>query len=473
MLFYFLQVIIIQLIFLLFYDWFLQRETFFQWNRFYLIASGIVSFVLPIVHLGWWSSHDQWHETLAPVIIGSHQLQNSITVQVETGYQRELLLLYITGLLIFISIFVYKFFRIYRLISAHPVIDKGGYKIVLLGNQKEAFSFIHYIFIDKDLYRQNDLSVLNHELVHVRQKHWVDLLIFECFKMIFWFNPLLWWYQKRLLVLHEFIADRQVLKQNNLHDYFNRILQETFQVRNVSFINQFYQPELLKKRIMMQKRKPSKHWTKIKFLGFAVILTGLVFVVDACKNENGDENILTWDEVKQIDPENIENIVVKKNPPKITIITKNGEEKVYYFKEDEAYKVDDIINGKNNKPESETEKIAFQHITKAPVFPGCENLTSDEVRKCFSEKVADFVSRNFRKSLADSLNLSSKQVRILTMFTIDKNGVVSSIRVRSKYKKMEEEAKRVLSLLPKMQPGQKDGKNVDVVYTLPIVFKVE
>jgi len=474
MLYYILQVILIQLVFLLFYDWFLQRETFFQWNRFYLILTGILSFVLPAVRLNWISHQDQWHETLAPVIIGSHKLQTGISTQIETGYQKELWWIYLAGLSVFLIILFYKLFNISRLISSNQIITKRDYKLVLLDSHKEAFTFLHYIFIHKDLYRQDDWSVLDHERVHIRQKHWLDLLVFEVLKVIFWFNPLLWSYQKRLRTVHEYIADRKILKQRNIKAYFNQVLQETFQARNISFINQFYQPTLIKKRIMMQNRKPSKHWTKIKFLGFVLILTGLMFVVDACKNEVIDENIVTIDELQQIDSKDISSVVVKRNPDKITIITQDGSEKVYYPKEPSDYsRIDKIINGDDDKDASATENVSFNQVVQPPVFPGCEELTGEEAKKCFSTKIEEFIQKNFRKDLADNLEISSGKVKILTMFTIDKQGKVMDIRVRSKYKKMEEEAKRVLSILPQMQAGQNKGEKVSVVYTLPIIFKVE
>ena len=59
------------------------------------------------------------------------------------------------------------------------------------------------------------------------------------------------------------------------------------------------------------------------------------------------------------------------------------------------------------------------------------------------------------------------------MFTFDKNGQVTNIKARSKYKALEKEAKRVIALLPKVTPGKQKGKTVKVTYTLPIIFKVE
>ena len=44
---YILEILAFQLVFLLAYDLFLRKETFFGWNRFYLLSSFVLSLVLP------------------------------------------------------------------------------------------------------------------------------------------------------------------------------------------------------------------------------------------------------------------------------------------------------------------------------------------------------------------------------------------------------------------------------------------
>ncbi len=474
MLFYLLQVILLQFVFLLFYYWFLRKETFFQWNRIYLIATSLLSFIIPLLRLGWMTRNQEWTERLEPVIIGSNNLKTSLQQQVEMNYNQPLLWIYVTGLVFFTMLFLVKLYKIFSLIQKHKTIKKSGYTMVLLSGEKEVFSFLHYIFIDEQLFRNKDLPIIKHELVHLKEKHWLDLLFFELLKIVFWFNPLLWLYQREMQLLHEFIADKTVLRNRSLTDYFNQILQETFQVRKVSFVNQFYQPKLLKKRIMMQKRNPSKHGAKIKYVAFAFILFGLMSLVDACKNEalSDTENIITADELKNMDAENIASINVTKNPDKIIIKTKNGEEKVYYpTKEDPV--VNRLDKKINNNADDDDEEKAFRYVEVPPVYKGCEGLQGQEAKDCFSKKIQKFIAKNFRTDLADGLKLKGQEVKILTMFTFDKEGKVTNIKARSKYDILADEAKRVIALLPQVTPGQQDSKPVKVTYTLPIIFKVE
>ncbi len=475
MLYYFLQVFILQFIFLLFYRWFLQKETFFQWNRLYLISVSFLSFIIPLVRLSDFYQNKTWTEHLQPVIVGSNKLETTLRQQVEIHYNNQLIWIYLAGFILFLILFAGQLYQIYTLVKKHKTIEKSGYTIVLLTGKKEVFSFWRYVFIDEEMFRNNDVQMLSHEWVHLKEKHWIDLLYFEVLKVIFWFNPLLWIYQKEIKLLHEFIADKIVLRNRSFKEYFNQVLQETFQVRRLSFVNQFYQPHFLKKRIMMQKRKKSSRLSLLKYGAFILVLIASSFLLDACKQDEYAENVITAEEFKNLKSNEIIKIVVTKNPDKIRIYNKNGDEFVYYPKDkaelyDAVYQPEDA--GIDTRKESN--EVAFQFLKNPPVYEGCEGLQDKEAKDCFSDKIRKFVVKNFNTSIADSLGLKGQRVKILTMFTIGKDTKVKNIRARSKYKALEKEAKRVISMLPPVKtPGIQDGKSVDVTYTLPIIFKVE
>lgn len=97
--------------------------------------------------------------------------------------------------------------------------------------------------------------------------------------------------------------------------------------------------------------------------------------------------------------------------------------------------------------------------------------TNSDRRKCTSEKISEFVLREFNRDLAGELGLKRKQ-RINVIFKINKNGNIEKIRSRAAHPSLEKEAKRVISLLPKMIPGSHDGENVIVPYSLPIIFEI-
>ena len=118
------------------------------------------------------------------------------------------------------------------------------------------------------------------------------------------------------------------------------------------------------------------------------------------------------------------------------------------------------------------EIIPFVLIEDVPVFPGCDG-SNKERKACFEKKIAKFINKKFDASLAESLGLSSGKQKIFTVFKIDENGNVVDIEARAPHKKLQQEAIRVIRLLPKMEPGMQRKKPVVVGYSLPITFRIE
>ena len=125
--------------------------------------------------------------------------------------------------------------------------------------------------------------------------------------------------------------------------------------------------------------------------------------------------------------------------------------------------------------ENEKEKIIkFSEVESAPFYiDWCtSNLAVEKIRECTDSGIKLFAKQNFNTGLANELKLSGFQ-RITSAFTIDKNGDIINIRVRGTHPQLEEEAVRVINLLPKMKPGIQLGKTVIVPYSLPIIFEVK
>jgi|TARA_B110000967_G_scaffold208774_1_gene262152 protein TonB len=117
-------------------------------------------------------------------------------------------------------------------------------------------------------------------------------------------------------------------------------------------------------------------------------------------------------------------------------------------------------------------EVILTIVEHVPEYPGCEKGSNTEKRKCMSKKIAKFVQRKFNTDLASDLGLTGKQ-KINVVFKIDKNGTIIGVRSRAPHPRLEQEAARVINLLPKMKPGRQRGKAVVVPYSLPIVFQVQ
>ena len=141
---------------------------------------------------------------------------------------------------------------------------------------------------------------------------------------------------------------------------------------------------------------------------------------------------------------------------------------------DDEEEIEEVEDVETEEVEETDVEVAFQFIQNPPVFPGCEGKKGTKALKdCMSKKIQKFVGKKFNTEIASDLGLSGERVRIMTVFTIGKDGKVTNIKARSKYKDLAKEAKRVIAALPRMKPGQQRNRPVKVTYTLPIVFKVE
>ena len=501
---YILQVLLFQALFLAVYDFFLQKETFFKWNRRYLLVTPILSFIIPLLKFETFQrALPQEYMVQLPTVFLNPQavIEQANNSNSTLNY---ITILFYVGLLIFASLFLIKLIKIIQLIIANKVIKKQHYSLVVLEKKQSAFSFFNYIFINESLLKNEDLQIIKHELIHCKQYHTFDLIFFEVLKIVLWFNPMVYVYQKRITLLHEYISDAEVVKETDKKTYFNKLLSETFNVENISFINQFFKHSLIKKRIVMITKEKSKKMKQLKYLLVLPLLVSMLFYV-SCTNDAqtdiDDMNRIIENEV--ISPNG--NYFEGKNGFKMFMGTHLAGEVVSYEEMNEREK--DFFNNFKNLKNSKIEytlmidsngdrihfikvptppmnnkssdkivveddgSVSFAIIEDVPVFPGCEG-TEEELRMCLQEKITKLVNNNFNSKLANGLGLKTGIHKIFVMFKIDKDGNIGEVKARASHQELADEATRVINLLPKMIAGKQKGENVGVKYSLPIAFKV-
>lgn len=96
--------------------------------------------------------------------------------------------------------------------------------------------------------------VIEHEKVHQKQWHSLDLLFLELMKIVFWFNPLLYFYQKRLVETHEFEADRQTYPKFQ-NSYYQTLINQVLDTESYLTVNYWFRPKLIKLRLQMLEKK--------------------------------------------------------------------------------------------------------------------------------------------------------------------------------------------------------------------------
>ena len=415
---YILESLAFQLVFLLTYDLFLKRETFFQWNRAYLLGTFALSFLLPWIKI-------EAFKTAMPEAFGTttvffNQLNEVVLGPgaTEAGFLQSIPWPYwilAAGSLLATLWFVYKLIQIVRLRNKGQIKYYKDFTRVTIPASTTAFSFFRNIFMGEEIKKDKEANILAHELVHVKQWHTLDLLFFELARIVFWFNPLVYVYQNRLAELHEFIADEKAVKQNKAA-HFEMLLSEAFQTQNISFVNQFFNKSLIKKRIVMLQKNKSRAVWQLKYALLLPLVLGML-VYTSCETNKEDNEL-----------EPVEGVSL-----------------------------------------ASANEIPFGVIDEAPVFPGCEGAV--DKKACFQEKIQEHIRKNFR--YPEAAQQQGIQGRVSAIFIMDEKGKVVDINMRGPHELLEEETGRILAKLPQMQPGKHEGKYVKVPFSIPITFRLD
>jgi len=210
---------------------------------------------------------------------------SSTAINSETNIDFQWEWLIYIGVGISSLLFFLKLIRIFRTIKSNKTQQYKQFKKVNINDDSTAFSFFKYIFIGSQISEHKQQEIIKHELIHIKQKHSLDLIFFEILRILFWYNPLIYLYQKRITDVHEFLVDKELtLQLTEKTLYFETILSEVFQTENLSLSSSFYNPSLIKKRVQMLTRMKSSNQRLLKyFFIIPIILLSLTYV--ACNKE--------------------------------------------------------------------------------------------------------------------------------------------------------------------------------------------
>ena len=171
----------------------LRRETFFTVNRFFLVSAALLSLLIPLIRVNLYDIGPVRSVViyLDPVIITPEKI-GDIASRYGSGVQ-TVWIIYITGVAIFLARFIFQLVQLVFLAKRHEVRRSEGINLVLIDHAYSPFSFFNYVFVNSSQEKDPEIStIINHEQVHVKQWHSVDLIIMELLIILQWFNPFAW-----------------------------------------------------------------------------------------------------------------------------------------------------------------------------------------------------------------------------------------------------------------------------------------
>src|SRR5690606_36104355 len=192
----------------------LSRETFFNLNRFFLIAILVFSLAFPFLSFDFNQAEvvaversveeiskfrNSYYEALALWdFSGRNQvsdIQNAADWSPLFVPDKEwlnlalygLLVVYISGALFCLSRLIWTLKRIRKLISLHSCQELEGVKVVSLPYATAPFSFLRFVFVHEALLNTQDFEqIMAHEKTHINQRHTIDLIFVQLVAAILW-----------------------------------------------------------------------------------------------------------------------------------------------------------------------------------------------------------------------------------------------------------------------------------------------
>jgi len=202
-----------------------------------------------------------------PILLNSAGTEAGLTI----NWLQVVIFVYLAGLTF---MFLKNLFIIIKWnFTWHRTHDKEG---VAYTKNDQVFTLFTRIFVPGSLREKEDLdSVLLHEKAHIRQLHFIDLMIMELTLLLTWFNPFSWLISRMIKENHEYLADRHVLSAGvNPARYRAQLMNHTLGVNVFRLGNQFNHSLTLKRFKMMKKpTKSPMGIIKIALLIPAVLLT--------------------------------------------------------------------------------------------------------------------------------------------------------------------------------------------------------
>lgn len=462
-----LKIILCSSIFIAVYYFALEKEKMYRFNRFYLLGSLILSYIIPFITIS-----VRAPETEArPQIIIEEATQQMAFIQPEQESFDWIYVLW--GVYAAITLFL-LIKSILAVLSIRQLKGKKqiyhDYNILLTQKDLPPFSFWNTIYMGENYAKNNviDPRIFLHEKSHLDQKHSTDLIIIDILKIFTWFNPLIFLFKKAVVTNHEFLADESVLNEEvNVKEYQNLILDELLAHQNPPLTHSFNFNNTKKRFIMMKAKK-----TKLAFLrkttGITTIIAAIALFSEkiyAIETTGTEKN--TPINIKNDHATEVSNVKSETTPT--DIIKEAKSEKLFTespatlpeLKKEKLTTISDTIAPKANRENNEGKNTNTSANSNAN-----ENVTQPEYpdgQKALREKIG---------KIMDVTQLSPQKgvIKSVAYLHIDASGKTTDIKVSGDNESLNLELLKAITGISNettWKPGTQDGKAVASVLKIP------
>jgi len=416
---YLTQVILYTAAMLLIYLLLLRNSPLYRFSRIYLLACATMPLFIPFIKL--------------PQVVGLRLQQVALfqidlpAITISAAHQVSgisnaipaIWLGYAVIAVLFMIWYLWHLFRLWIIIRNNKKVKKGTYTLVTSSGHGPG-SFGRFVFFPEDEVNE---TILAHEQAHIRLHHTLDIIFLNGIQALLWPNIFLVWIRKEIKEVHEFQADAAV--HVDKEDYARLLLSSIFNTHTAPVMHLFIIHPIKRRIMMLQKNgKASLLKTSLMVCSAFIFFLFIATSIQSCGKKTDGAAITS----KTSNDENIDSRVkhaLLNPPPNLTTDNYTPDNNGIY---------------------------AYVHKMPEPSY-------------------------NYQSYLAQNIhypqNAKEKGIggKVIIRFVVDENGNIKNPKcVRSAGNSLDDEALRVVSMMPPWKPGEENGQKVPVYFTMPIIF---
>jgi hypothetical protein len=285
------------------YHFLFKRSKDFVFNRFYLIGSFSLAFLIPLLTIKTtdYLSEAQVYVREGLLVVDAHPSTAPLLEVDALNLSWILFVLYGVGFIYHLVKLLHGYHVAAKIKRATQEKLLHGRKVNVSPANIRAFTFFDQVVIGKNIVHHPSLEmILDHETVHSREKHFYDILIAELLLMLQWFNPFARFQVQAIRNNLEFRADELVVRKSDKQEYLMTML---------AMVSNRVKPPLfteltssnLKQRIIMMKSTQSHKYVGLARLALIPMLS-LLLVSLSEKETVVVQKDLASDKVQELSP---------------------------------------------------------------------------------------------------------------------------------------------------------------------------
>lgn len=365
------KVIICSAVMFAYYLLFLKDKTFHHYNRFYLLLSVIISLVLPLIKVSYFTIETNKNLYLLLSQFNQNQLQTTANYDI-TIYSIFYAITGVVSVALLIRLII-GILKINSMKNKFPNETIKGINFYQTNLNNAPFSFFKNLFWKRSIEINSPVGqqILKHEMVHIEQKHSWDKLLMQVVKSIFWFNPVFYFISKEINLIHEYLADKKAVKKSGTKAFAQMLLESHFSGSVLPVTSPFLSSNLKKRLTMLTKNKTKYSYARKLFALPILFLMVFAYMVNAKNIEIKETNKAIELAVEQLKMDTIK----PSSTAALDSLAKDHQSKVKMH--GDALQEDNLkiaaLSKKINEKSQQLKALSKAKKTDSPEFEALEN----------------------------------------------------------------------------------------------------